>query len=100
MRVLSHHIPFQFAGAQTTVSVLHTGSTELSAANGSRKYLLIQNLDSANAVHLSLDGTAATTSDFLLAANGGSLELAEGVPTGQINAIAVSATCSVVVLEG
>jgi hypothetical protein len=99
MRVLATHIPFQFAGTQTTVSVLHTGSTQLAAASD-RKYLLIQNLDSANAVHLSLDGTAATTSDFILAAGGGSLELAEGVPTGQINAIAVTATCSVVVLEG
>ena len=99
MRTLSHHIPYQFSGTQTTVSVLHTGSTQLAAATG-RKYLLIQNLDSTNAVHISLDGTAATTSDFILAANGGSLELAEGVPTGQINAIAVSATCSVVVLEG
>lgn len=99
MRVLSTHIPFQFVGTQTTVSVLHTGSTQLAAATD-RKYLLIQNLDTTNAVHISLDGTAATTSDFILAANGGSLELAEGVPTGQINAIAVSATCSVVVLEG
>ena len=99
MRVLSTHIPFQFVGTQTTVSVLHTASTELAAATD-RKYLLIQNLDTTNAVHISLDGTAATTSDFILAANGGSLELAEGVPTGQINAIAVSATCSVVVLEG
>ena len=99
MRVLSHHIPYQFAGTQSTVSVLHTGSTQLVAATG-RKYLLVQNLDASNAVHISLDGTAATTSDFKLAANGGSLELAEGVPTGQINAIAVSGTCSVVVLEG
>jgi hypothetical protein len=99
MRVISHHIPFQFAGAQTTVSVLHTGSTQLVAASD-RKYLLIQNLDTTNAVHLSLDGTAATTSDFILAAGGGSLELAEGVPQGQINAIAVAATCAVVVLEG
>ena len=49
--------PFQFAGAQTTVSVLHTGSTELSAANGSRKYLLIQNLD-ANPLDLVLRGPA------------------------------------------
>jgi len=99
MRVISHHIPFQFSGTQTTVSVLHTGSTQLVAATD-RKYLLIQNLDTTNAVHLSLDGTAATTSDFILAANGGSLELAEGVPQGQINAIAVAATCAVVVLEG
>ena len=99
MRVISHHIPFQFSGTQTTVSVLHTGSTQLVAATD-RKYLLIQNLDTTNAVHLSLDGTAATTSDFILAANGGSLELAEGVPQGQINALAVAATCAVVVLEG
>lgn len=99
MRVISHHIPFQFAGAQSTVSVLHTGSTQLVAATD-RKYLLVQNLDTTNAVHISLDGTAATTSDFILAANGGSLELAEGVPQGQINAIAVAATCAVVVLEG
>lgn len=99
MRVISHHIPFQFAGTQSTVSVLHTGSTQLVAATD-RKYLLIQNLDTTNAVHISLDGTAATTSDFILAANGGSLELAEGVPQNQINAIAVAATCAVVVLEG
>ena len=99
MRVISHHIPFQFAGTQTTVGVLHTGSTQLVAATD-RKYLLIQNLDATNAVHISLDGKAATTGDFILAANGGSLELAEGVPQGDINAIAVAATCGVVVLEG
>ena len=99
MRVLATHAPYQFSGTQTTVSVLHTGSTQLVAA-APRKYLLIQNLDTTNAVHISLDGTAATTSDFILAANGGSLELSVGVPTGQINAIAVAATCAVVVLEG
>lgn len=100
MRVLSHHIPFQFAGTQSTVSISNLASTELLAANGDRKYILIQNIDGSNAAHVSLDGTAATTSDFILAANGGSLELAEGVPTGQINAIAVTASVNLVVLEG
>ena len=99
MRVLSHHIPFQFGGTQSTVSVSNLTSTQIVAANTDRKYLLLQN-NGANNIHLSLDGTAATTSDFVLASGGGSLELAEGVPTGQINGLALPASTALVVLEG
>ena len=99
MRTIAHFIPLQFAGTQSTVSVSNTTSTEILASNTARKYLLLQN-NGANDIHLSMDGTAATTSDFVIASSGGSLELATGVPTGQINGLAVTASTDIVVLEG
>ena len=99
MRVLSPHIPLKFAGTQSTVAVGNAASTQILPANTARMYLLLQN-NGANNIHVSLDGTSATTSDFVIASGGGSLELAVGVPTGQINGIAVSASTDLVVLEG
>ena len=98
MRVLSHHIPFQFLGTQSVVSVA-TATTQVLAANSARKYLLLQN-NGANTIHLSLDGTDATTGDFIIASGGGSLELAEGVPTGKISGLALVGATDLVVLEG
>lgn len=99
MRVLSHHIPLKFAGTQSTVSVSNASSTQILAANTARMYLLLQN-NGANNIHVSLDGTTATTSDFVIASGGGSLELAVGVPTGQINGLALTGATDLVVLEG
>ena len=99
MRTLAHFIPLQFIGSQSVVSVSNTTSTEILAANSARKFLLLQN-NGANNIHVSLDGTAATTSDFVVASGGGSLELSTGVPTGQINGLAVTASTDLVVLEG
>ena len=55
MRVLSTHSPYQFSGTQTTVSVLHTGSTQLVAATP-HKYLLIQSLDPTERILAHLGG--------------------------------------------
>ena len=100
MRVLSHHIPAKFTGTQSNVSVSHTTSTPVLSANPARQYLLFQNNDAANKIYLSLDGTAATATDFVLAAGGGSLELAVGVPTTAVTALAATGTTALVVLEG
>ena len=99
MRVLSHTIPYKFLGTQSAVTVLHTGSTTVLAANSERGYLLFQN-NGANNIHLSMDGTDATTADFVIASGGGSLELAEGVPTGKISGLALTGSTVLVVLEG
>lgn len=78
-----------------------TTSVQLAAANAQRRYLLIQNNDTAADVYVRLDGAAATVgSGIKLAAGGSSLELQGYVPTGQINAITAGSTANLIVVEG
>ena len=72
-------------------------STEVLAA-GTYSYLLIQNIGSHD-VYLDLTGgTPTTSSGFLLAKAGGSLELTHWVPTAAINGIADGGVSNVEVL--
>lgn len=85
--------------AQTNVSVAAT-STAVLAANSSRSYVLIQNISDTD-IYFRF-GDDATTSSFLLVANGGSWESPGLVcPTAAINAIhASTGTKALAVLEG
>lgn len=91
--------PSQGTGTQSTTAVAVT-STSIIAALTTRKALSIQNI-SDTAVHISLDGTAAAVTDFLLVASGGSWENpAHWCPTGEVFAIhAGTGTKNVVVYE-
>ena len=91
--------PTQGIGTQSTTAVAVT-STSIIAALATRKVLSIQNI-SDTAVHISIDGTAAAVTDFVLVASGGSWENpAHWCPTGQVFAIhAGTGTKNVVVYE-
>lgn len=87
-----------FTQAQKTVT---NASGQLLAGNTLRRYVLIQNNDASGDVYVTLDGTAATTAKGIKIAAGGSLELANYVPTGAINAIgSIASNANVVAVEG
>lgn len=96
---ISHNEPKRPTVAQTNVSVAAT-STAVLAANGSRSYVLLQNISDTDIYFRFVD--AATTSSFLLVANGGSWESPGLVcPTAAINAIHGSTgTKALAVVEG
>ena len=77
-----------------------TVSTEIKAANGARRYLLIQN-KGATDIYITLNGAAATTDNGIkVDAAGGSYELQGFVPVAAINAISSAANSAVIVVEG
>lgn len=87
-----------FTQAAATVNA---ATTQLLAANASRRYLQIQNNDAALTIYVTLDGTAATTAKGLKLGPGQSLEIQGRAPTGAINAINSSGSnTAVVVVEG
>ena len=77
-------------------------STQLKAANGSRRYLFIQNNDASGDIYITLDASAATTAKGIkIGANGGAYELQGYVPVAAINAIgSIANNANVVVVEG
>jgi hypothetical protein len=76
-------------------------SAQLLAANASRSYLLIQNNDASGDIYVTLDGGAATLAKGIKIAAGGSLELADFLPTDAVFAIgSIAANGNVVVVEG
>lgn len=88
----------------TAHAVLHTAEGQLDAGQGQkRKYLEIQNLDAANAVHITFGGAAATALNGIRIAAGATWKLEDQDGNlslkGEIRAIAITATVNVVVLE-
>jgi len=99
-RVIAHLHPSKSAGTQPATVTCATGSTLLLAASSGSgyTYILLQNTG-ANDVYVDLTGATPTVGGgFLLAANGGSLELVHWVPQVAINGIADSSSSTVEVL--
>lgn len=87
-----------FTQAQKTVT---NASGSMLAANANRKYLLIQNNDATGILYVTLDGTAATTAKGIKIAAGGTLELINYCPSGQVFAIgSIASNANVVAVEG
>lgn len=87
-----------FSQSQQTVT---NASGQLLAANGNRRYLLIQNKDASGAIFVNLAGAAATTDNGIKIEAGGSYECAGYVPSGAITAIgSLASNANVVTVEG
>ncbi len=87
-----------FIQAQATVT---NASGQLLAAKSNRRYLLIQNNDTAGIVYVTLDGTSATAAKGVQIAPGGSYECQGYVPTGAVNAIgSIASNTNIVAVEG
>lgn len=87
-----------FTQTQRTVT---NASAQMLAANASRRYLLIQNKDTAGIVYVNLQGSAATVANGLAIEPGGSLELQGYVPNGAITAIgSIASNANVISVEG
>lgn len=87
-----------FTQADATVT---NASGTLIAANATRRYLLIQNNDSAGDIYVRLDGATATTTNGFKVAAGGSLEITGFAPTGAIKAIgSIASNANVITAEG
>jgi hypothetical protein len=90
----------QGAFTQTQVTVTNA-STLVKAAKTNRRYLLIQNNDTAGILYVTLDGTAATTAKGLTVFPGGSIEIQGYAPNGIIYAIgSIASNANVIVVEG
>lgn len=89
-------------GAFTNVTHTVTNvSGKLRDENAARRYLLIQNNDSAGDVFVKVDGAAATLLAGVKIPPGGSWELAGFVPRGAITAIgSIESNANVVTVEG
>lgn len=89
------------SAAYTNANVsVATSSTQLLAANSSRKSVVISNLDATNPIFINLNaGTGATTSMLKLAA-GQMLVIDRCVPVTAISAIATGGAVSTAVAEG
>lgn len=79
--------------SQTQKSVTNANQVAL-AANGTRKYLLIQNNDAAAVLRVKLDGNAATATSGLRILAGQSLELQNFVSSSAINVMMETATAT------
>ena len=87
-----------FTQTQRTVT---NASAQMLAANASRRYLLIQNKDTAGIVYVNLQGSTATVANGLAIEPGGSLELQGYVPSGAITAIgSIASNANVISVEG
>lgn len=84
-----------------TQKTVTNASAQLLAANANRRYLLIQNKDTAGKVYVNLGGAAATVGNGLLIPPGGSYVAEIFAPTGAIFAIGdIASNANVVVVEG
>lgn len=91
------------AGAYTRLADTPTSAAvkTLAAANANRRYLLVQNTDTANYVRLRLDGTDPTTSTGIRIPPGGYWESpALFAPTGAVKVIAETGSAICEGLEG
>lgn len=87
-----------FSQAQKTVT---NASGQLLAANTARRYLLVQNNDTAGVLYVKLDGSTATSATGITIQPGGSYECAGYAPTGAITAIgSIASNANVVIVEG
>lgn len=89
-------------GAQVAPAAITDADSEVleAASSGRRKYLLIQNIGAAD-VWISLDGTAAASTDgFLLASNGGNIawQASGHVPPASIHAICATGLTSTLMI--
>jgi hypothetical protein len=87
--------------SQSVLTVL-SASVLTVPANAARKYLMIQNNDAAGIIYIALDGDPAVTAanGFKVIA-GGSIELAQFVPTGDITLIgSIASNANVILAEG
>jgi hypothetical protein len=87
-----------FVQAQKTVT---TASAQMLAAKANRRYLLVQNKDTAGIIYVTLEGTAATVVNGIRIGPGESLEIAGFCPLGAINAIgSIASNANIVTAEG
>lgn len=86
-----------FSQAQATVT---NTSGQIKAANAARRYLMIQNNDTAGDIFIRLDGASATIANGIKIAAGASYELQGFVPTGAITAIgSIASNANVIIVE-
>lgn len=82
-------------------TTVNTTSAAVLGANTGRKYLLIQNNDSAVTIHVNLMGVGATSANGIKIGPGGSYECTGYLPSAQITAVAIgSANSNVLFVEG
>lgn len=87
-----------FSHATATVT---TTSATIKPASSLRRYLLVQNKDTAGTIFVRLDGVAATAATGITIAPGESLELSIRCPTGAVTAIGdIASNTNVLVVEG
>lgn len=86
---------------QTQATVTNAADTTI-VANANRKYLLIQNNDAAGTLYVSLAGAAnPTVANAFRILAGGSLELAEYVPTNAVTIrSSIASNALVIIAEG
>lgn len=84
--------------AVTTVSVSNITSTQVLAANASRKGLVLSNAG-ANNIYVNLAGGTAVNTNMLLAPNTAPFILTQLCPTGAITAIAATGATNLSVTE-
>jgi hypothetical protein len=89
----------EFDNATNFAVTIGNTSTEIRAANASRKILALVNNSDVN-IFISLGGTAALNSGIRLNANGGNIVIANPIYTGVVNGIAATAGHSLVGMEG
>lgn len=89
-------------GAVTQAAATVTNASgQLLAAKTTRKYLLIQNKDTAGDIYVNLAGSAATTANGIKVPAGGALEMSDYLPTAAIFAIgSIASNANIVVVEG
>lgn len=89
------------AGAFTqAAATVGTTSAQLLAANAARRYLLVQNKAASGDIFITLEGTAATSTNGVRIGPGDSLELNGFAPTGAIMAIGSAAGLPAVAVQG
>lgn len=89
----------EFDNATNFSVTIGNTSTEIRAANASRKILALVNNSDVN-IFISLGGTAALNSGIRLNANGGNIVIANPIYTGVVNGIAATSGHSLVGMEG
>jgi len=84
-----------------TAQTVTSASAQMLAANGFRRYLLIQNNDASGDIFVRLDGTAATATTGIKLGPGASYECQGFVPTGAVTAIgSIASNANVLTVEG
>ena len=87
-----------FTQSQKTVT---NASAQLAASNAIRRYMLIQNNDSAGDIYVRVDGATATATTGIKIRPGGSYELQGFVASGSITAIgSIASNANIVMIEG